>query len=108
MDDTVLFAPLRLDEIKQIVVLLVEDLRRRLGERKVTLELTDAAVALVAEEGFDPVYGARPLRRFIQRQVETGVARALIAGQALEGSKVSVDVSDGQLRVAIDGVVADA
>ena len=108
VDDTVLFKPLVLDEIVQIVELLVEDLRHRLEERKLTLELSDPARELVAREGFDPVYGARPLRRFIQREVETKVARALIAGDAHEGSKVSVDVDRDQLRVAIDGTPVSA
>jgi ATP-dependent Clp protease ATP-binding subunit ClpB len=67
----------------------------------VTLELDDAAVELVAKEGFDPVFGARPLRRFIQREVETRLARALISGSAGEGSVARVRVSDGKIDVQI-------
>jgi ATP-dependent Clp protease ATP-binding subunit ClpB len=101
VDDTILFKPLQLDEIKQIVGLLVGHLRDRLAERKVTLELDDAAVELIAKEGFDPVFGARPLRRFIQREVETRLARALISGQAGEGSVARVHVKGGALEVEI-------
>jgi ATP-dependent Clp protease ATP-binding subunit ClpB len=102
VDDVILFKPLRLDEIKKIVGLLVEHLRARLAERKVTLELDDAAVELIAKEGFDPVFGARPLRRFIQREVETRLARALISGTAGEGSVAHVKVKDGALEVGIE------
>jgi ATP-dependent Clp protease ATP-binding subunit ClpB len=102
VDDTVLFKPLRLDEIEKIVDLLVADLRRRLAERKVELELTPPGRALIAREGFDPVYGARPLRRFIQREVETRLARALIAGQAAEGARVLVDAAGDSLAVEIE------
>jgi len=101
VDDVILFKPLRLEEIKQIVGLLVEHLRKRLAERKVTLELDDEAVELIAREGFDPVFGARPLRRFIQREVETRLARALIAGTAREGSVARVRVKNGAIEVEI-------
>ena len=102
VDDTILFRPLQQDEIKQIVTLLAANLRARLAERKVGLELTDAGTDLIARQGFDPVFGARPLRRFIQREVETRVARALIGGIATEGSVVRVDAVNGALDVAID------
>jgi ATP-dependent Clp protease ATP-binding subunit ClpB len=101
VDDTILFRPLQLGEIKQIVGLLVENLRARLAERKVGLELSEGGLDLIAREGFDPVFGARPLRRFIQREVETRVARALISGAAPEGSEVRVDAVDGHLAVEI-------
>ncbi len=101
VDEQILFTPLQLDEIKQIVDLLMTDLRRRLEDRKVTVELTDAARELIAREGFDPVYGARPLRRFIQREVETRIARALIAGDASDGAAVQIDVSNGALDVQV-------
>ncbi len=91
LDDVVLFKPLSLPEIEQIVDLLTADLRKRLEERGVKLELSPAARTLVAREGFDPVYGARPLKRFLQRQLESRIGRALIAGEAAEGSTVHVD-----------------
>jgi ATP-dependent Clp protease ATP-binding subunit ClpB len=101
VDDVILFKPLVLDEIKQIVGLLVGHLRARLAERKVTLELDEPAVELIAREGFDPVFGARPLRRFIQREVETRLARALISGSAGEGSVARVLVKGDALDVEI-------
>jgi ATP-dependent Clp protease ATP-binding subunit ClpB len=102
VDEVVLFKALQLDEIKQIVDLLVKDLRRRLAERKITLELTEPARELIAREGFDPVFGARPLRRYIQRDVETQIARALVAGDAPDGSNVTADVQEGRLDVRIE------
>ncbi|MEE8558336.1 MAG: ATP-dependent chaperone ClpB [Myxococcota bacterium] len=102
VDETVLFKPLQPEEIERIVDLMVGEVRTRLADRKVRLELTDAARELIAREGFDPVYGARPLRRFIQRDVETRIARALIAGEVPEGSVVRTDVKDGSLAIAID------
>jgi ATP-dependent Clp protease ATP-binding subunit ClpB len=101
VDDVVLFKPLRLDEVEQIVELLTEDLRRRLAERRIEIVLTPQARAHVARQGFDPVYGARPLKRFLQRQLETRIARALIAGEAAEGSVVEVEIEGEELAVRI-------
>jgi ATP-dependent Clp protease ATP-binding subunit ClpB len=101
LDDIVLFRPLTLPEIEQIVDLLTTDLRKRLGERGVKLELSPEARTLVAREGFDPVYGARPLKRFLQRQLESRIGRALLAGEAPEGSTVKVELRDGEIAVSI-------
>jgi ATP-dependent Clp protease ATP-binding subunit ClpB len=95
VDDIVLFKPLQLEEIERIVDLLTADLGRRLAERDLTLQLTEQARALVARRGYDPVYGARPLKRFLQSEIETRVGRALIAGEAQPGAKLEVDVRDG-------------
>jgi ATP-dependent Clp protease ATP-binding subunit ClpB len=95
VDDVVLFKPLTLPEIEKVVDLLVQDLRRRLADRQLRLELTEAARRHIAAEGFDPVYGARPLRRYLQRQVETRVGRALLGGDVLDGSTVIVDYTAG-------------
>jgi ATP-dependent Clp protease ATP-binding subunit ClpB len=108
VDDTILFKPLQPAEIQQIVTLLAASLRARLAERKVGLELTESGTALIAKAGFDPVFGARPLRRYIQREVETRVARALIGGTAPEGSVVRVDAKYGVLDVSIDTSKASA
>jgi ATP-dependent Clp protease ATP-binding subunit ClpB len=105
VDDTVLFTPLVLEQIAEIVDLMLTDLRIRLAERRIDLEVSDEARAFIAREGYDPVYGARPLRRFISREVETMVARALIAGEVVEGSTVIVDVKDGQIVVTHDAPV---
>jgi ATP-dependent Clp protease ATP-binding subunit ClpB len=101
VDEIVLFKPLQLAEIVQIVALMIAELQERLAGRKVALDLTDAARELIAREGFDPVYGARPLRRFIQREVETRIARALVAGEAGDGARIAVDVRDGHLDIQV-------
>nr|WP_262846584.1 ATP-dependent chaperone ClpB [Sphaerisporangium corydalis] len=99
VDDTVLFKPLTEPEIERIVSLMFDDIRVRLADRLMSLEITPAALRLIAEAGFDPAYGARPLRRYIAREVETRVARALIAGDVREGSVILVDASGGELTV---------
>jgi ATP-dependent Clp protease ATP-binding subunit ClpB len=102
VDDTIIFKPLTKDEIKQIVMLLIEELRRRMDERGLGLELTDAACDFIADTAYDPVYGARPLKRFIQRQLETKVARTLIGGDIAEGTRIVVDAVNGELVVTVD------
>jgi ATP-dependent Clp protease ATP-binding subunit ClpB len=102
VDDIVLFKPLRLEEIERIVDLQTEDLRRRLTDRGVRLELTEAAREFVARQGYDPVYGARPLKRFLQHELESRIARALVAGEVTDGSLVRVDAKGGQLAVEIE------
>jgi ATP-dependent Clp protease ATP-binding subunit ClpB len=106
VDDIVLFKPLTLEEIEQIVDLLTEDLRRRLAERNIAVELSDAAREHIAREGFDPVYGARPLKRFLQRHLETRIGRALIAGEVTEGSRIQVGLEGEELTVTIEPPVA--
>jgi ATP-dependent Clp protease ATP-binding subunit ClpB len=106
VDDIVLFKPLTLDEIQQIVGLQVGELRRRLDEHGVGLEIENAAIELIARRGFDPVYGARPLKRFLQRELETRIGRALIAGELGEGSLIRVAVEGGELAVATSGAEA--
>ncbi len=101
LDDVVLFKPLRVEEIERIVDLLTADLRRRLAERGVGLEVTGEARTFVARQGYDPVYGARPLKRFLQRQLESRIARALVAGEAAEGATVRVATAGGGLTVEI-------
>jgi ATP-dependent Clp protease ATP-binding subunit ClpB len=100
LDDIVLFKPLTEAEIEQIVDLMLQDLRDRLGERQMTLEITAQATRHIARQGFDPVYGARPLRRFIAREVETRIGRALLAGAARDGAVIQVDYADAELTVS--------
>jgi ATP-dependent Clp protease ATP-binding subunit ClpB len=100
LDDIVLFKPLTEAEIEQIVDLMMQDLRDRLGERQMTLEITAEATRHIARQGFDPVYGARPLRRFIAREVETRIGRALLAGDARDGAVIQVDYTDAELTVS--------
>ncbi|GGN91073.1 ATP-dependent chaperone ClpB [Saccharibacillus kuerlensis] len=101
IDDVVLFKPLGMSEIEQIVLKLADELRSRLSERRIELELSRPAARLIAREGFDPVYGARPLKRFIQRSLETKVARALIAGEVQDGERLLVDEEDGSLTIKV-------
>jgi ATP-dependent Clp protease ATP-binding subunit ClpB len=99
IDETVIFKPLTLEEIAQIVDLLVADLNRRLADRRVTVSLDAKAREWAAEKGYDPVFGARPLKRFLQRNVETRLARALISGEIAEGREVKFTVKDGAFAV---------
>lgn len=101
VDDIVLFKPLRPDEIKQIVGLQVREISKRLSERNITLELADDAQALIAEAGYDPVYGARPLKRYLQHELETRIGRSILAGDVRDGSTLRVTVGDGQLAVEV-------
>jgi ATP-dependent Clp protease ATP-binding subunit ClpB len=97
IDETVLFKPLALEEIEKIVDLLVADINKRLAERRVTVALDAKAKEWVAEKGYDPVFGARPLKRFLQRHLETRLARALIANEVAEGATVTFKVKGDDL-----------
>jgi ATP-dependent Clp protease ATP-binding subunit ClpB len=85
------FRPLNKDELRKIVDIQIERLQKRLTDRKIELELTDKARDHFAAEGYDPVYGARPLRRMIQRELETALGRKLLLGEVRDGSHVLVD-----------------
>ena len=100
LDDIVLFKPLTEAEIERIVELMFTDLRSRLAERQMALELSPDARRYIAEQGFDPVYGARPLRRFISREVETRIGRALLAGDVRDGAVIRVDYAGTELTVS--------
>ena len=95
LDEIVFYKPLRKDEIVKIVDLMLKDLRQRLADKEVGFAITDAAKDYIIDNGFDPNYGARPLRRFIQRKVETLIARKLIADDIAPGSTLTVDY-DGE------------
>ncbi len=97
IDETILFKPLTLEEITSIVDLLLADLNKRLADRRVTVVLDKKAKDWAAEKGYDPVFGARPLKRFLQRHIETQLARGLIAGEVEEGSTVTFVVKDDGL-----------
>ena len=100
IDEIVFYKPLEKAEIRQIVCLLAKSLESRLQEREITLTLTDAAIDKIADAGFDPVYGARPLKRYMQSHLETMLAKAIIAGDVLPGQNVTVDVNaNGELEV---------
>jgi ATP-dependent Clp protease ATP-binding subunit ClpB len=99
VDEIVLFKPLTLGEIERIVDLQIADVKARLAGRRLELKLTEAARALIARQGYDPVYGARPLRRYIQREVETRIGRALIAGEIRDEATITVDADADELVV---------
>jgi ATP-dependent Clp protease ATP-binding subunit ClpB len=99
VDDIVLFKPLTHREIRKIVALQTHEISKRLSERNITLELTDPALDLIAEAGFDPVYGARPLKRYLQHELETRIGRSILAGDIGEGSTVTVESHEGNLAV---------
>ena len=101
VDEIVLFKPLTLNEIKKIVDLLLNLLRQRLGERRLSLDLSDSAREHIAREGYDPVYGARPLKRYLQREVETRLSRKLLAGDIPDGSALTLAYKDGQLDIQV-------
>ena len=97
VDDIVMFTPLLKEEIKQVVTLLMQNVQKRLNEKKMSVELTDSARDFIASEAYDPVYGARPLRRYLQTHIESALAKKLIKGELQEGDNVVVDVQDEDL-----------
>jgi ATP-dependent Clp protease ATP-binding subunit ClpB len=99
IDDVVLFKPLTLPEIERIVDLMFDDLRGRLADRRLTLEITEPARLLIAQEGYDPVYGARPLRRFIAHEIETRMGRLLLTGDIHDGATIRIDAADNHLAI---------
>jgi ATP-dependent Clp protease ATP-binding subunit ClpB len=96
VDETVIFRSLSLDQIKEIVDIQLRRLKELLRERKMDVELTDAAREMIAREGFDPVYGARPLKRALQREVQNPLAVRILEGEFEDGDTVLVDVKDGR------------
>ncbi|OQY19603.1 MAG: ATP-dependent chaperone ClpB [Desulfobacteraceae bacterium 4572_35.1] len=101
VDDTVLFHPLQREQLGQIIELQVEELQQRLVERRIQIHLTDEAKQLVCDRSYDPHYGARPLRRYLQHQLETKVGRAIIAGEVFDDSKIEIGVKNGELNLTI-------
>jgi ATP-dependent Clp protease ATP-binding subunit ClpB len=99
IDDTVLFRPLGLEQIAQIVELLLTSLNKRLADRRIVITLDDKAREWVAERGYDPVYGARPLRRFLQKEIETPLAKALLRGEVRDGQFVTFTRAGDALKL---------
>ena len=106
IDDIVVFRPLGLEQIGEIVEIQLGGLRHRLEERQITLELTPAAKELLSREGFDPVYGARPLKRAIQKDLVQPLAMRLLRGDFRGGDTILVDARDGELSF-VRGAVVD-
>ena len=99
LDETILFKPLTRDNISRIVDLCIADLNRRLADRELTIELTDTAKTFITENGYDPVYGARPLKRYLQKHVETLAAKLILGDGVREGSSIVIDLSEDGSRL---------
>ena len=108
VDEVVVFHPLTREELRQIVDIQLIRLRQRLEERKIELELTDKARDYLAEHGYDPSYGARPLKRLIQRELETALGRKLLSGEIRDGSRVIVDAGARGLEFSSKPLAAAA
>jgi ATP-dependent Clp protease ATP-binding subunit ClpB len=106
VDDVVVFHPLGMEHIRAIVDIQVGYLRKRLAERDIELELDDAARTLLGEAGFDPVYGARPLKRAIQHQLENPLAQSILRGDFGPGDRILVTARDGALAFEKQGSAA--
>ncbi len=98
VDDIVVFSPLTESQIEEIIDLSLVSLVRRLGERNIELELTKSAKSHIAKEAYDPVYGARPVKRYLQKHIENELAKMIIAGEVYEGGKVEIDLENGSLK----------
>ncbi len=97
IDEIIMFTPLSQDEIRDIVRLQVSQLAKRVGEEGFTLSATDKAIAYLAEEGYDPQFGARPVKRLIQREILNGLSKALLAGEVSKDDPIIIDVRDGRI-----------
>ena len=97
LDEIIMFRPLTKDNLNGIIDIMVEGLRARLADKSLKLDITDAAKALIIERGYDPLYGARPLRRYLQSSVETLIARRILSGDIAAGATLTVDVENGEL-----------
>ena len=101
LDEIIVFRPLTRENISGIVDLLLADLNKRLADQQIRIELSPAAADLVVEKAYDPVYGARPLKRYLQQHVETLAAREILGGSAREGSVIRIDAEDGELTASL-------
>ena len=106
LDDVLIFNALSKDELGQIVGLQLSKMSKRLSDRRISLDVTDAARTWLADEGYDPAYGARPLRRLVQREIGDRLARLILAGQVADGQQVTVDVADDGLTLIPGAAVA--
>ena len=97
LDEIIMFKPLTKGNIGGIINLIIDDLNKRLADKELTIELTDEAKHFIIENGYDPVYGARPLKRYIQKYVETLAAKLILAGDLDSGDTIVIDVENGQL-----------
>lgn len=103
VDDVILFKPLSRPELAKIIELQLADIQKRLDERRISLKLDDAAKEYLIERGYSPIYGARPLKRLLQKEVETRLARSLIANDIPDGSRLILTFENSQLSLKISG-----
>ena len=101
LDETILFKPLTKENIRGIVNLIIADLNQRLSDKELELELTDEAMHFIVENAYDPVYGARPLKRYIQKYVETLTAKLILSDTVRTGDKVEISLKDGELTASV-------
>jgi ATP-dependent Clp protease ATP-binding subunit ClpB len=101
IDDSVVFRPLGKEEIRKIAAIQLKQLGKRLADSDIKIEFSDAALDLIGEEGFDPVYGARPLKRAIQSEIENPLAQKLLAGEFTSGETIQVDIKEGKIIFTI-------
>ena len=99
LDEIIFYKPLKKDEISKILELLIKDLERRLEDKHIKLNLTDAAKNYLIDNGYDEVYGARPLKRFVQKKLETLIAKEILTQKILPNSTVTVDCKDNELVI---------
>ena len=108
LDEIIMFKPLTKQNIRAIIDLLAEDVNIRLEEKELRIELTEAAKDFVVDGGYDPMYGARPLKRYLQKNVETLAARLILTGNVSRGDTILIDVKDGKLTADAKGQIAVA
>ena len=101
IDETIMFKPLTRDNIGGIIDLMMKDLNRRLQERQLSVELTEEAKHYIADNGYDPVYGARPLKRYLQKYVETLAARIILGGDIIEGNVIQICLEGDHLDAVV-------
>jgi ATP-dependent Clp protease ATP-binding subunit ClpB len=101
LDETILFKPLTKSDIRSIINLLLADLNKRLNDKELRLEMTDEAKDFITENGYDPVYGARPLKRYVQKHVETLAARIILQGDVISGDTIVITVENNSLTANV-------
>ncbi len=101
LDETILFKPLTSENIGNILDLMIKELNGRLSDREISVELTEAAKELIIRNAYDPVYGARPLRRYLQKNVETLSARLILADKVGSRDAIIIDAADGTLSASV-------
>ena len=101
IDDIIIFKSLTLEQIEKIVLLTIDALRARLDERDIKVEIDDYAVRLIAEESYDAAYGARPVKRYVQKHIANEIAKMVIDGRVMQGSTVVIGSADGRLSYSV-------